>query len=1231
MDFFQRVGNFFQGKGWISDEEKRRKEQQVQAQPQNKPAVTFKQDPVLNNLNKAPSFGSPSPTQGLFQQKPQTDTIPKTDTVPKVNTVPTANQFTKPVIPEIKPEIPQKTINDAPKVLTPQGQQDWVNKENKQIQNQNLANKPMITPKNPTYFDYLNPFGEHGLFGAKQQQTFKKTVEKPITDNINKFNNWIDSSDKEKGFQWSDPGDYLRFAAKIPGGMVQGLAETPNKVANAVTGIEADENGKVKQLNGVQRFGKGLDAGISVGGLGFGGSGTLLRSLAGLGKAGTKQAVKQGIGRTVLNGTKNLVKDSLKEGAEEVTQTFAQDLADDGKINTDKNVYFQSGAFGALGGGMMHGAGRAVNGVKGMVGNRINPYGESGVGINRLSPAQMKYNAAEVVGGITGDTRKRLSQAAFGDLQKARTGNPYRTSDGMDVELSRNGNRKMTATSQKTPSEMFNVQQRLAPKIQEAIEKSKQIDSNIDTKEHGFANDGFSYNEVPVRYRGKDYVTTFDIGSNNNKNLLYNATTRKSPMEPAGTNPSTELHHLGDSHVDSVAQEAQNVNEDVKYKLNPEHEAQVRAYNEHITRLRQREEYLRGQGMSENAPAMINLRKAQEQAIYARDHIGEVDESGLKYKLSPEQETFFKDSKVRDENGNLMKMYHGSTNGHITEFQPGTYFTKNKEYADGYQSESASSLTPSAYKTIKDPKTYEVYVNAKNPFTLKDNTARDIYFNEYINGGNSFMFSPDSLDADTIKSMREVDWTDGEDFREWLSENHPEYDSLYLDEGGDGGYGEKTIDRGVSLVMTKPEQIKYTDNLSPTDNPDMRYKLGAKMQELASQNNLLARHLQLTGDENLVFNEWQNEIQKKALGYYDPKTDQINLNKLTEDTLNHELGHKLLTRVENKQDLLNSIRESYGDDYLINKYGSQYGNDLNLLAEEQLADGFSDYYNGRLNGEDKVRLGTRLGIPQKVLAIYDRITEAIMGLVGKQDAIKQFYAQMETGKFKNEVFGNTEQLPVYKKSDSSADVDNYVNELVKEQKLARKGEQPTLKERWQDFKADMREKFVDRFAPIEDKIKNQSEQLEMRNAIDRTLRADGISEAFIRDNKFDKLITSFKNKKELQTFDQALIAKHALELEANGIETGRNLAKDKALVKATSKRFAKEFKQVREYSDKVLQQTVDYGLISQDTANYLRKKYPDYVPFDRIFSDNELDTQMKHGVGAGEASLSKENIITKEK
>ena len=391
---------------------------------------------------------------------------------------------------------------------------------------------------------------------------------------------------------------------------------------------------------------------------------------------------------------------------------------------------------------------------------------------------------------------------------------------------------------------------------------------------------------------------------------------------------------------------------------------------------------------------MINLRKAQEQAIYARDHIGEVDENGLKYKLSPEQETFFKDSKIRDENGNLKTVYHG-TNGEFDQFSPlagsssstrnrwgeGNYLAYDKDMANGYG------------VNLK-----EMYANITSPIT---NNQKTVSFDQYdalhrrVNNGEPAYRE----DYDMYDNDMDLLW-DITDNGQWKK-----YAQDIKDTTGKDG-----VIMDDMAITFSPNQTKYTDNLSPTNSPDMRYKLGAKMQELASQNKLLARHLQLTGDENLVFNEWQNEMQKKALGYYNPKTDTINLNKLTEDTLNHELGHKLLTRVENKQDLLNAIRESYGDEYLINKYGNQYGNDLNLLAEEQLADGFSDYYNGRLKGEDKVRLGTRLGIPQKVLAIYDRITEAVMGLVGKQDAIKQFYAQMETGKFRTELFGNPEQL-----------------------------------------------------------------------------------------------------------------------------------------------------------------------------------------------------------------------------
>ena len=164
---------------------------------------------------------------------------------------------------------------------------------------------------------------------------------------------------------------------------------------------------------------------------------------------------------------------------------------------------------------------------------------------------------------------------------------------------------------------------------------------------------------------------------------------------------------------------------------------------------------------------------------------------------------------------------------------------------------------------------------------------------------------------------------------------------------------------------------------------------------------MLARHLELTGDEKLAFNEWQNAMQKKALGYYNPETDSINLNRLSMDTLNHEIGHKMLTKVENKEELLSEIKRAYGEDNLIATYGKLYNtNDLDLLAEEKLADGFTDYYNGIKNGKNIRILGQELRIPPKVLAIYDRIMEAIKGLIGKQDQIKQFYSQMETGKFR---------------------------------------------------------------------------------------------------------------------------------------------------------------------------------------------------------------------------------------
>ena len=188
--------------------------------------------------------------------------------------------------------------------------------------------------------------------------------------------------------------------------------------------------------------------------------------------------------------------------------------------------------------------------------------------------------------------------------------------------------------------------------------------------------------------------------------------------------------------------------------------------------------------------------------------------------LSQKQQEFFKDSKVRDERGNLKVMYHGTPNGTFTVFNDGTYFTENKEYADLYQNPAASML--SVKKTSNEPKTYEVYLNIKKPFDIRDAEARDIYINDYIKGGNAVGINPYMSDAE-YRKIKTVDWTEGEDLRDFLIDNGYDYDGLILDEGATGGYGDKVKSRGVSYVIFSADQVKNVDNKNPTSDPDIRF------------------------------------------------------------------------------------------------------------------------------------------------------------------------------------------------------------------------------------------------------------------------------------------------------------------------------------------------------------------------------------------------------------------------
>ena len=613
--------------------------------------------------------------------------------------------------------------------------------------------------------------------------------------------------------------------------------------------------------------------------------------------------------------------------------------------------------------------------------------------IGRLDSDQLGFTKDELIGRFTGDTRKRMSERSFNMLQDLRANNPYVTGDGQEVYLSARGNKKLSSTSATIDDATFKARMRTTPRFKEILSSSNKTHSADDLKQHGIAPDGFDYLSSPVNVNGKRYMQEFDIGKNNEtgRNTVYNSKLKEEP-ELSGFYTRSN----SDSYDSNIAQNGQKVN-----AFSREYEPEIQDLQNVYQKYGDDFEFNLTSEQQAVYEHLLRESPRDSEGRYIDPVTGEmtidqtVDDS-VKYKLSPEQEAFFKDSRIRDKDGNLRTVYHG-TGANFDTFDKekagngwlgkGFYFTPDKDVARSFG------------KNIK-----ENYINVKNPFVVEGHNPTDVYSEITARYPEANEFNMSEVLANHGH--------DGIQFNHW--------------------------DKGEMITAFEPNQVKYTSNLSPTDSADMRFKQKAEAENLVrvAKENLQARHQELTGDQNIAFNEWANELERRAQGFFDEKTGKITINDGDLNTLNHELGHKLLTRADNRAELLADIRNTVGDEALNAKYGENYAQQVanmnpeeraNLFAEEYLADGFSDYYNGILAGEDSQRLGAKLGIPPRVLATYDRIMEAIKGILGlQQDTLKQFYAQAETGKFAQNYKQNTpmyNESPVYKiAQDSKGDL-----------------------------------------------------------------------------------------------------------------------------------------------------------------------------------------------------------------
>ncbi len=188
--------------------------------------------------------------------------------------------------------------------------------------------------------------------------------------------------------------------------------------------------------------------------------------------------------------------------------------------------------------------------------------------------------------------------------------------------------------------------------------------------------------------------------------------------------------------------------------------------------------------------------------------------------------------------GYTVHAHHGTPNGTFYEFKEWQYFTESKEYADVYQNQGASSN--GFKKTALNPKTYDVFLKVDKLFDTRKRAEREIFEKQFFRQwGNGAPLSDKGL----------PDWTDGDDLIEFFEENEYDYNAIYLDEGGTGGYGEEVKDRGISIVIKNSSQIKSADpvtydkdgNVIPLserfneEKSDIRYSVAEDVAEMDQQ------------------------------------------------------------------------------------------------------------------------------------------------------------------------------------------------------------------------------------------------------------------------------------------------------------------------------------------------------------------------------------------------------------
>ena len=355
----------------------------------------------------------------------------------------------------------------------------------------------------------------------------------------------------------------------------------------------------------------------------------------------------------------------------------------------------------------------------------------------------------------------------------------------------------------------YRQKMRMAPSVLDLIENSNTSWESPDHKTHKIAKDGW------INYRGKVKID----------NTFFTYVVRVAKSEDRRT----------------------------FYDINIEVDNKVPGANKHVS-------HVKMSTSNKNIPQTVNNSNGKKQSGGSGMYSLKINKDSAGNYLTEQQEIYFKDSKVRDESGALMVVYH-QTEADFTEFR-----TKS-EGAGKYDGEMPDGIFTKPEDNdigMKGKKQMPLYANISNPLIFKDRQQAVQYWKNNVKGYRKAVRQIDAIDEEYQRKYDAADLLEDEEYKkirqqlinkeitrdefrarlentetkkilkEWTEKSNQRrsqakqlindyiatsnYDGLIM-ENDQGSFGRRV----KSIVAFSSNQLKNTDNTNPTESNDIRY------------------------------------------------------------------------------------------------------------------------------------------------------------------------------------------------------------------------------------------------------------------------------------------------------------------------------------------------------------------------------------------------------------------------